>query len=153
MLVGATAVADASDIGVVVPIAVALWAALAAYAWGHGRLALFVTIVPVYYGLAFGVAYQLEAPCGLREISPAIDQREEVVKWWPPHTVCELRMADGSREYDGGFPLTLLSPVPVGLRRICAGARAPTTRRPARRADRRYVVRCGRALVYLNQHA
>ena len=110
MLVGATAVADASDIGVVVPIAVALWAALAAYAWGHGRLALFVTIVPVYYGLAFGVAYQLEAPCGLREISPAIDQREEVVKWWPPHTVCELRMADGSREYDGGFPLTLLSP-------------------------------------------
>jgi hypothetical protein len=109
-LVGATAIADASGISVFVPIAVAVWAALAAYAWGHGRLALFVAIVPVYYGLAFGVADQLDAPCSLRQTSPAIDEREEIVKWWPPHPVCELRMADGSREYDGGFPPMLLAP-------------------------------------------
>ena len=106
---GATAIADASGIGILVPIAVTVWAALAAYAWGHGRLALFVAIVPVYYGLAFGVVDQLDAPCSLRATSPAIDARAEVVKWWPPHPVCELRMAGGSREYDGGFPPMLVA--------------------------------------------
>jgi hypothetical protein len=110
MLVGATAIADASGIGAFMPIAVTAWAALAAYAWGHGRLALFVAIVPVYYGLAFVVVDQLDAPCGLRELSPAIDGRAEVVRWWPPQPVCELRMTDGSHEYDGGFSLTLLAP-------------------------------------------
>jgi hypothetical protein len=78
-LVGATAIADASGIDVFVPIAVAVWAALAAYAWGHGRLALFVAIVPVYYGLAFGVADQLDAPCSLRQTSPAIRERRRYV--------------------------------------------------------------------------
>lgn len=109
-LFGATAIADASHVGIVVPIALAVWAALAPYAWGHGRLALFVAIVPVYYGLAFAATDQLDAPCSLRAISPAVDGREEVVKWWPPHPVCELKMADGSREYDGGFPRLLLAP-------------------------------------------
>jgi hypothetical protein len=109
MLVGATDFADATGIGVFVPIAMTVWAALAAYAWGHGRLALFVAVVPVYYVVAFFVVDQLDAPCILRATSPAIDGRGEVVQWLPPHPVCELRMDDGSREYDGGLPPMLLA--------------------------------------------
>jgi hypothetical protein len=110
MFVGASAMADASGIGAVGPVALAAWAGLAAYAWGHGRLALFITLVPVYYTVAFFVADQLDAPCSLRPPSPAIDARAEIVKWWPPHPVCEFKMADGTREYLGGFPQMLLAP-------------------------------------------
>ena len=110
MLLGAEAIAGASGVGVVVPLAMAVWTALAASAWGHGRLALFAAVVPVYYGLAFGVADQLDAPCNYRATSPAIDELEEIVRWWPPHPVCELRLADGSRRYEGGIPPMLLAP-------------------------------------------
>ena len=75
-----------------------------------GRLALFIAVVPVFYGLAFGVADQLESPCSDRPLSPAIAEREEVVRWWPPHPVCEFRMVDGSRKYGGGFPSMLWAP-------------------------------------------
>jgi hypothetical protein len=111
MLFGASAVVDASGVGVVTPIAMAVWAVLAAYAWGHGRLAFFVAVVPVYYGLAFFVADQLDAPCFYRSTTPAIDELGEVVRWWPPHTVCELRLVDGSRRYEGGLPHMLLAPL------------------------------------------
>jgi hypothetical protein len=110
MLVGATTVAWASGSDVVVPVSMAAWAALAAYAWGHGRIALFAVVVPIFYGWAFGVADQLEAPCVYRDTRPAIDELEEVVRWWPPHTVCELRMVDGSLRYEGGLPPMLLAP-------------------------------------------
>ena len=110
MLIGASAIAASSGLGAVVPIAMAAWAGLAAFAWGHGRLALFGVLVPVYYGLAFGVADQLDAPCNYRPTTPAIDELEEIVRWWPPHPVCELRLVDGSRRYEGGMPLMLLAP-------------------------------------------
>jgi hypothetical protein len=110
MFIGSSSIADASGIGAVGPIALAVWAGLAAYAWGHGRLALLAAVVPVYYAVAFLVADQLDAPCSLRPTGPAIDARAEVVKWWPPHPVCEFKMADGSREYLGGFPRMLLAP-------------------------------------------
>jgi hypothetical protein len=110
MLFGATAIAAASGIDALVPLAMAAWVALAAYAWGHGRLALFAAVVPVYYGMAFGVADQLDAPCIYRTTRSAIDELEEIVRWWPPHTVCELRLVDGSRRYEGGLTPMLLAP-------------------------------------------
>lgn len=129
---GATVMADVSRVEHFMPIAMAVWAVLAAYAWGHGRLALLLAVVPIYYGLAFGVADQLDAPCSLRPPSPTIDEREAIVRWWPPHQVCEFRMADGSREYDGGVPAVLLAPflwacvasVLALVRRPHVGARA-----------------------------
>jgi hypothetical protein len=132
MLFGASAIADASGVDVFVPIAMAVWGASAAYAWGHGRLAFFLALVPVYYGLAFVVADQLDAPCSYRATTPAIDELGEVVRWWPPHPVCELRLVDGSRRYEGGLPPILLAPflwacvasVLALVRRPRVGARA-----------------------------